>query len=101
MEWLIPAGFGGKFLGSVENVTPTETQKTAEIRPFLYIFINVTIFIYIQPPENKNVYSCIHRGGLSPIRGYIFTKSVTFLGLSKENKHLFVTKVSRFHFATY
>jgi hypothetical protein len=29
------------------------TEKTAENRPFLYIFINVMIFIYIQPHENK------------------------------------------------
>jgi hypothetical protein len=41
------------------------TQKTAEIRPFLYIFINVMIFIYIQPPEKNFAYTSVSRGTLS------------------------------------
>jgi hypothetical protein len=41
------------------------TQKTPEIRPFLYIFINVMIFIYIQPREKNFVYTSVSRGTLS------------------------------------
>jgi hypothetical protein len=55
-KWLISAGLRPICHAHPQKCHALVTEKTAEIRPFLYIFINVMIFIYIQPPEKISVY---------------------------------------------